>query len=175
MYGGGKKKQNKTKKTWHLLNLYPALTQSSYYLFTFLLSLLITFYRDGGIAFTVMSETRPGLRLAAGSHPWGHLHEALTSTEYDGWGSLCVFVYVCECHGGHRSVERPRGLALQSNEPFQKGGGKTPSTSAVTHRHTHTHTHTRTHARTHTHTQKARKKDRKKDLIWWPHLPGEKE
>lgn len=126
------------KKTWHLLNSHPSLTQSSYYLSTFLLSLLITFYWDGGIAFTVMSEMRRGFRLAASSHPWGHLHEALTSPEYDGWGSLCVFVYVCECHGGHRSVERPRGLALQSNEPFQKGGGKTPSTSVLTRTHTHT-------------------------------------
>lgn len=46
---------------------------------------------------------------------------------------VSVFVYVCECPGGwgvgHSSMEGPSGLALQSNEPFQKKEGETPSTT----------------------------------------------
>lgn len=90
------------KKTWHLLNLYLPLKhlKSLYHLFTLFPSLLITSYLDGDITSTVMSEMRWEPWLAAGCHPWGHLTEALTTSEHDGWGSLCVFVYVCECQGG---------------------------------------------------------------------------
>lgn len=51
------------------------------------------------------------------------------------WGWLCVCVCVCVdtyvCVG-HRSVECPRGLALQSNGAFQKRGAKSSLTSVVT-------------------------------------------
>lgn len=94
-------------------------------------SLLIGFIRME--TSTVMSEMRREPRLAAGCHQWGHLSEAQTATEYDGWGSPCVCLCVWVLGGGHRGVEGPSGLALQSNEPFQKGRGETPSTSALTH------------------------------------------
>jgi len=56
-----------------------------------------------------------------------------------------MFVSVCEClggWGGHHNVKGPSGLASQSNEPFQKEGGETPSTGSLPQTHTHTQTHT---------------------------------
>lgn len=89
----------------------------------------------------------------------GHLARAQTTSQYDGWGGLCVFVCVC-IRGGvcggvgglQRSVDGPHGLTSQTNGAFQKEGGKTP----IDRFHTHTHT--------------------EKKRIWWPNVPvGERE
>lgn len=126
-------------ETWHLLNLNLALPHLKSLSFTLFALLWSTFYQDGDTS-TVMSEMKArapiGRRLSPLRPPhWGF------DKLWVWWmrESVCVFVCVCKCQEGHHSVEGPHGLALQSNEAFQKGGGKTPSTSDVTHTHTHTH------------------------------------
>lgn len=47
-----------------------------------------------------------------------------------------VVLCMCVCVG-HRSVECPRGLALQSSGAFQKRGAKTPLTNVFMHTDTH--------------------------------------
>lgn len=123
----------------HCLQIYVGITHLKASLFPFTLFLSSNYFLLGGrhcFYGDVRDESRApiGCRLSPMRPP-----PRGADSPWVWWmRGVSVFVYVCECRGGHRSVERPRGLALQSNEPFQKGGGETPSTGVVTHTHTRT-------------------------------------
>lgn len=90
-------KEKKHNKLWHLLNFYVALThlKSSWYLFTFFSLTSNYFVRMETLHLRWCKRWDDSPDWLKNCHPWGHPTEAMTDSEYDGWGIVCVCLSMC--------------------------------------------------------------------------------